>query len=72
MKAGKAAEAEAVYREDLRISRENGWALLGLRNALKLEGKSTEANHMDARLRRAWSDADVSPTMSCYCQSPKR
>jgi tetratricopeptide (TPR) repeat protein len=72
LKAGRAAEAEAVYREDLRINRENGWALLGLRDALKQEGKSTEASRIDARLHRAWSDADVSPAMSCYCQSPRR
>ena len=30
LKAGRAPDAEAVYREDLRRHPENGWALLGL------------------------------------------
>src|SRR5262249_59481234 len=33
--AGRAAEAEAVYREDLRRNPRNGWALYGLAAALK-------------------------------------
>ena len=30
LEAGRAAEAEAVYREDLKRFRENGWSLFGL------------------------------------------
>jgi hypothetical protein len=34
MHAGRFAEAEQVYRDDLKRLPENGWALLGLSQAL--------------------------------------
>lgn len=64
--AGKAAEAEAVYREDLKRFRENGWALFGLMQALRAQGKQTEAAAVDARFRAAWKDADVTLTASRF------
>jgi hypothetical protein len=64
--AGKAAEAEAVYREDLKRFRENGWALFGLMQALRAQGKHTEAAAVDARFRAAWKDADVTLTASRF------
>ena len=57
--AGRAAEAEAVYWEDLRRHRENGWALSGLVAALKAQGKSELATMIEARLAIAWKDADA-------------
>jgi tetratricopeptide (TPR) repeat protein len=35
LKAGRAAEAEAVYREDLKRNPENGWSLYGLTQSLR-------------------------------------
>lgn len=64
--AGKAAEAEAVYREDLKRFPENGWALFGLMEALRAQGKSAEASAVDARFRAAWKDADVTLTASRF------
>jgi tetratricopeptide (TPR) repeat protein len=55
LKAGQYAEAEQVYREDLRRFPENGWALFGLAEALRAQGKSKEAAAVDARFRRAWT-----------------
>jgi predicted Zn-dependent protease len=57
--AGRAHEAEAVYREDLRRFPENGWSLLGLAIALEKQGKSAAAAEVRARFDRAWSRADV-------------
>jgi len=37
LKAGQHAEAEKVYREDLRRFPENGWSLLGLAQALRAQ-----------------------------------
>jgi len=48
---------------------ENGWALIGLRNALLMLGKEAEAAKADARLHKAWAHADVSPKFTCYCQA---
>ena len=66
LKAGKAAEAEQAYREDLKRFPENGWALFGLAQALHAEGKHTEAAQTDARFRRAWQEADVTLTASRF------
>jgi hypothetical protein len=71
LRAGKPAEAEAVYRADLAIWRENGWSLMGLRDALQAQGRAPEAREADARLRKAWANADVKPDASCYCQAGK-
>jgi predicted Zn-dependent protease len=56
---GRAAEAEAVYREDLARNPENGWSLFGLAQSLRAQGKTAEASQVDARFRRAWARADV-------------
>jgi tetratricopeptide (TPR) repeat protein len=66
MEAGKAAEAEAVYREDLRHNPDNGWALLGLQASLEAQGKSAEAADAGRRFEEAWTRADVRPTASAY------
>ena len=62
--SGRVREAEAVYREDLRRYPENGWSLVGLREALRARGATAAADSADARLRRAWSRADVEITGS--------
>jgi tetratricopeptide (TPR) repeat protein len=59
LKAGRPAEAEAVYREDLKRFPENGWSLFGLAAALKAQGKSVDAKAVDQRFAKAWSAADV-------------
>jgi tetratricopeptide (TPR) repeat protein len=63
---GRAQEAEAVYREDLRRHPDNGWSLLGLTKALRAQGLTTEAAVADERFRKAWSDADVQLAASVY------
>ena len=59
LKAGRPADAERVYRADLEVFRENGWALAGLRSALLAQGKEEEAAAVEARLAEAWREADV-------------
>jgi tetratricopeptide (TPR) repeat protein len=59
LKAGKNAEAEAVYREDLKRFPENGWSLFGLAAALKAQGKTAEAADAEKRFQKAWEGADV-------------
>ena len=57
--AGKAAEAEAVYRKDLELHPHNGWALIGLSQALAAQGKTAEATEAKARFDQAWANADL-------------
>jgi len=64
--ASRAPEAETVYWEDLRRNRENGWALYGLMQALKAQGKSEDAVLVEARLKKAWARADVKLTASRF------
>jgi tetratricopeptide (TPR) repeat protein len=64
--AGRPAEAETVYWEDLRRNKENGWALFGLMQALKAQGKNADAALVEARLKKAWARADVTLTASRF------
>lgn len=61
MTAGRDAEAEAVYREDLDYFAENGWSLHGLTQSLRAQGRWAEAAVTQARFDKAWTHADVAP-----------
>jgi tetratricopeptide (TPR) repeat protein len=64
LEAGRPAEAETVYWEDLRRNPENGWALTGLMQAVKAQGRTPDAGLIAARLDAAWRRADLRPTAS--------
>ena len=68
MTAGRYADAERVYREDLAQYPENGWSLFGLGRALRLQKKNAEASAVEERFHRIWAKADVRPGSTCYCQ----
>jgi tetratricopeptide (TPR) repeat protein len=57
--AGRFAEAEAVYWQDLSLNRENGWSLFGLMESLRAQGRVKQAAIVENRFRKAWSQADV-------------
>ena len=67
LKAGKAAEAEAVYRADLAQWPANGRSLFGLAASLEAQGKAAEASAARKAFDAAWKRADVTPPASCYC-----
>jgi tetratricopeptide (TPR) repeat protein len=64
--AGRPAEAETVYWDDLQRNRENGWALFGVHQALVAQSKSDEAALVEQRLKKAWARADVTLTSSRF------
>jgi len=66
LEAGRPAEAETVYWEDLRRNRENGWALFGLLQALRAQQKTDEAALIEARFSKAWARSDVTLTASRF------
>jgi tetratricopeptide (TPR) repeat protein len=72
LRAGRPNEAETVYREDLKVFAENGWSLMGLRDALAAQGKRAEGAAVGKRFRQQWAKADITPPSTCYCQVPKR
>ncbi|SOD42172.1 hypothetical protein [Nitrosovibrio sp. Nv4] len=59
LESGRPAEAETVYWEELRRNRNNGWALYGLLQALRAQGKDERAALIEARFEKAWTRADV-------------
>lgn len=57
--AGRGAEAQKIWEEALRRHPENGWALTGLAESLRLQKKEMEAAGVRERRDRAWSGADA-------------
>jgi tetratricopeptide (TPR) repeat protein len=68
MQAGRYAEAEQVYRDDLAHLPENGWSLYGLARCLQLQGRRNEAPAIQTRFQKVWANADMQITSSCLCQ----
>ncbi len=66
LELGRAEEAEAVYREDLRQYPNNGWSLFGLTKSLEAQDKTTEAAKVQQQFEAAWQYADVTLTTSKF------
>lgn len=68
-KAGRFAEAEQIYREDLRRLPENGWSLYGLSESLRAQQKEDgEIATVRTRFQKTWAKADLKITSSCLCR----
>jgi tetratricopeptide (TPR) repeat protein len=57
--AGKAAEAESVFREGVKRSPRNGRMLFGLMESLRVQGKNQDAELVKREFDAAWAKADV-------------
>ena len=66
LQAGMPREAERVYRDELKRQPRDGWALRGLVEALKAEGRSAKARAAEANFRQAWRHATVSISASAF------
>ncbi len=64
--AGRPAEAERVYRDDLGHHPKNGWSLFGLAQSLRQQNAERDAAEADERFRAAWERADVELTSSRF------
>lgn len=62
--AGRAAEAEAVYRCDLEQYPSNGWSLYGLAESLCRQGREADSVYAEQGFRTVWARADVELTAS--------
>jgi tetratricopeptide (TPR) repeat protein len=56
---GKAEDAEKVFRADLENNPRNGRSLFGLAAALRAQGKTYDAEMVDAQFKDAWKKADT-------------
>ena len=57
LEAGRFADAERVYREELEDHPNNGWSLLGLQQALEAQGKASP--DVDAEFEKSWARSDT-------------
>lgn len=64
--AGRFAEAEQVYLEDLKRNRENGWSLTGLQRCQNALGKKADVVATAKRFSKAWKNADVAVSASRF------
>jgi tetratricopeptide (TPR) repeat protein len=56
---GRAKEAEAVFREDLRRNPRNPRSLFGLKQCLSTQHEDAGAAWVDRQFREAWNNSDV-------------
>jgi tetratricopeptide (TPR) repeat protein len=68
LKAGRAREAEVVFREDLERLPDNGWGLYGLTRSLERQRKNAEAAQVRSRFKEVWARSEVELTTPCYCE----
>ena len=61
--AGRAQEAEAVFRADLKKNPRGGRSLFGLCRALEAQGKSDEAALVRQEFNDAWRTAQITPSL---------
>ena len=64
LRDGQSAEAEKVFREDLRRNPGSGRSLFGLMTALDAQGKKDEASKVRSEYRKAWKYADIKLTVN--------
>lgn len=64
--ADRAAEAEAIFRQDLIENRNNGWSHFGLWESLEAQGQSEAAVEARADFDAAWENADVDLTRARF------
>jgi tetratricopeptide (TPR) repeat protein len=64
LKAGRAAQAEQVYRRDLENHPHNGWSTYGLIQSLEAQGKTDEAREHRGHFEAMWAQADVALSAS--------
>jgi TolA-binding protein len=59
LRAGQAAEAEAVFRENLKRYPRHGRSLFGLMESLKAQKKTTDAELVRREFEEAWKQSHV-------------
>jgi tetratricopeptide (TPR) repeat protein len=64
LEAGRAGDAEHVYREELKRNPGNGWSLFGLARSLQAQGRQAEATGVEREFAAAWRNADMTLSAS--------
>jgi len=69
LEQGEVAEAEPLYRQDLKLHAGNIWSLQGLTECLERSGQTAEAAEVRAQLEKVREQATVDVQASCYCRT---
>jgi predicted Zn-dependent protease len=64
LQAGKTAEAESVFREDLKRNPNNARSFFGLAESLKAQGKTADVDTAQKQFEKAWEKADMKLTLA--------
>jgi tetratricopeptide (TPR) repeat protein len=65
---GETEEAEAVYRADIKLWKDNMWGLLGLKLCLEARGDAPEElEKVTAMFKMRSARADIVPAKTCFC-----
>ena len=68
LEQGEVAEAEAVYRADIKFWKDNMWGLLGLKLCLEAKGDAADELKSVSDLYAERSKrADIVPAKTCFC-----
>ena len=68
LEQGHVDEAEQVYREDIKLWKDNMWGLLGLKLCLEAKGDSLEElATVTALFNEEVQGADIVPAKTCFC-----
>ncbi|TAK99802.1 MAG: tetratricopeptide repeat protein, partial [Verrucomicrobia bacterium] len=66
VRAGKPAEAEEIFRADVKRWPRNGWGLFGLEQSLRAQGKKDSADIVHREFDEAWKRADAKLDLAWY------
>jgi len=68
LEQGEVEEAEAVYRADIDLWKDNMWGLLGLKLCLEARGDTSgELEKVTSQFNARSSRADIIPAKTCFC-----
>ena len=68
LEQGEVEEAEAVYRADIDLWKDNMWGLLGLKLCLEARGETSgELEKVTSQFNERSSRADIIPAKTCFC-----
>ena len=68
LEQGEIEEAEAVYRADIDLWKDNMWGLLGLKLCLEARGDTSgELEKVTSQFEERSSRADIIPAKTCFC-----
>ncbi len=71
LEQGRYKEAEDVFKKDLLLHPNNGWALKGLTSCYHQTGQHQEAKITEQLFDKSWTRSDIHIKAACFCSKGK-